>query len=253
MLLLGHTIRFMKKLLLPKKSNPWRAPGGLLSLGVTSNALPPRPAASCSCARHGRPSARGFTLIEVLVAIAILSFGMLGMVGIQAFALQANRDARIQAQAAVFARELAEMMRGNKAIAVLTTATSNPYLGSFSSPLALATPNYCLRVANAATGCTSTTDIASAEMTDWLTRVDAALPGARVVVCYDSAPYDSNGLPQWDCTSPVGGSNDIAVIKIGWTRTNTDRSQTGSNALLSAADTGSRPYIILPVTSGNSL
>ena len=240
----------MKKPLLPRVPSHRGAPR---SLRLVPDALPLRPTASRSDARYGRPSTHGFTLIEVLVAIAILSFGMLGMVGIQAFALQANRDARIQAQAVVFARELAEMMRGNKAVAVLTTATSNPYLGSFSSPLALATPNYCLRVANAATGCTSTTDIASAEMTDWLTRVDAALPGARVVVCYDSAPYDSNGLPKWACTSPTGGSNDIAVIKIGWTRTNTDRSQTGSNALLTAADTDSRPYIILPVTSGNSL
>lgn len=240
----------MKKPLLPRVPSYHGAPR---SLRRPPDALSLRPRASLFNAKHGRSSTHGFTLIEVLVAIAILSFGMLGMVGIQAFALQANRDARIQAQAVVFARELAEMMRGNKAVAVLTAATSNPYLGSFSSPLALATPNYCLRVANAATGCTSTTDIASSEMTDWLTRVDAALPGARVVVCYDSAPYDSNGLPQWTCTSPTGGSNDIAVIKIGWTRTNTDRSQTGSNALLTAADTGSRPYIILPVTSGNSL
>ena len=68
----------------------------------------------------------GFTLVEVLVAIVILAFGMLGTVGMQAFAIQANRDARLQAQAVVFARELAEMMRGNKEIAVKTTAAANP-------------------------------------------------------------------------------------------------------------------------------
>lgn len=73
-------------------------------------------------------SESGFTLVEVLVAIVILAFGMLGTVGMQAFAIQANRDARLQAQAVVFARELAEMMRGNKEIAVKTTAAANPYL-----------------------------------------------------------------------------------------------------------------------------
>ena len=69
--------------------------------------------------------AGGFSLIEVLVAIVVLSFGMLGMVGMQAFALQANRDARIQGQAVVLARELAEMMRGNKVIGVKASASDN--------------------------------------------------------------------------------------------------------------------------------
>lgn len=61
-------------------------------------------------------TSRGFSLVEVLVAIVVLSFGLLGMVGMQAFALQANREARLQGQAAVLARELAEMMRGNKVL-----------------------------------------------------------------------------------------------------------------------------------------
>jgi type IV pilus assembly protein PilV len=74
----------------------------------------------------------GFTLVEILVAIVILAFGMLGTVGMQAFALQANRDARLQAQAVGYARELAEMMRGNKEIAVKTTAAANPYFGDLN-------------------------------------------------------------------------------------------------------------------------
>ena len=53
-------------------------------------------------AKAGTPfgTSLGFSLVEVLVAIVILSFGMLGMVGMQAFALQSNRDARLQSQAA---------------------------------------------------------------------------------------------------------------------------------------------------------
>lgn len=194
-----------------------------------------------------RQSERGFTLVEVLVAIVILAFGMLGTVGMQAFALQANRDARLQAQAVVFARELAEMMRGNKEIAVKTTAAANPYL---VTSMTMASPSYCMRVANASTGCTSALDVASAEMTDWLARVAAELPDARVSVCFDGAPYDANGLPQWTCNTT--GTDEIVFIKIGWTRTVTDKSQTGSAALERASDTGSRPYVIVPVTSGNA-
>lgn len=187
-------------------------------------------------------------MVEVLVAIVILAFGMLGTVGMQAFAIQANRDARLQAQAVVFARELAEMMRGNKEIAVKTTAAANPYL---VTSMTIASPNYCMRVANASTGCTSTLDVASAEMTDWLARVAAELPDARVTVCFDGAPYDSNGLPQWTCNAT--GADEIVFIKIGWTRTVTDKSQTGSAALERANDSGSRPYVVVPVTSGNAI
>ena len=53
------------------------------------------------------------TMIESMVAIVVLCFGMLGVVG-----LQSNKEARYQASATRLARELAEMMRGNKDIAI---------------------------------------------------------------------------------------------------------------------------------------
>ena len=58
--------------------------------------------------RHVRNVRRvaGFTLVEVLVSIVVLSFGLLGMVGLQAGSLQANRDARLQSTAEVGARAL---------------------------------------------------------------------------------------------------------------------------------------------------
>ena len=195
---------------------------------------------------------QGFTLIEVLVAIIVFSFGLLGMVGMQAFALQSNREARLQSEATSLARELAEMMRGNRQIAVKPTATDNPYLGTFATgSLNLATPSYCLNVSSASTGCTSTIDIASAQMTDWLARVDATLPGARVSVCLDATPFTTDGLPQWNCTST--GASEVIYIKIGWTQASTNKTLTGANALEQTTDTGSRPGLTLPVSSGNSL
>ena len=96
-----------------------------------------------------RRATGGFTLVEVLVSIVVLSFGMLGIVGVQAFALQSNREARLQSQAVNLARELAEMMRGNNQIGIQSAAADNPYLMAATSPLAAATPSYCLRVGNA--------------------------------------------------------------------------------------------------------
>ncbi|WP_265297515.1 type IV pilus modification protein PilV [Verminephrobacter eiseniae] len=190
---------------------------------------------------HRPGPSKGFSLLEVLVAIVILTFAILGTVGMQGYALQANREARLQAQAVMLANELAEMMRGNNAIAV-QPKDSNPYMQQDAS-------NYCLRVANASAGCSSTTEVAQAQMTDWLARVHADLPQAKVKVCFDGAPYDTeSGLAKWDCDD----AGDIAYIKIGWTRRSTN---TGTGTTVAgfekATDDGSRPYVIVPVTGGD--
>src|ERR1035437_6960909 len=77
-------------------------------------------------ARHSMRGHSGFSLIEVLVSIVVLSFGLLGMVGMQAAALQSNREARLQSAGVVLTRELADMIRGNKIEGVKPTG-SNPY------------------------------------------------------------------------------------------------------------------------------
>lgn len=187
--------------------------------------------------------ATGFTLIEVLVSIVVLSFGLLGMVGLQAASLQANRDARLQSTAVVLARELAEMMRGNKDQALLTTS-GNPYLlaGDLSSPLTPPTASYCLSVGQ---NCgTDRAAVAQAELTDWLARVDDALPGARVNICRDSAPFGSDGTAVWACTST--NTSDPILVKIGWSRPST---KTGDTTVNQAA----QPSIVLPVTPGSTL
>ncbi|MDO8261677.1 MAG: type IV pilus modification protein PilV [Gallionella sp.] len=196
--------------------------------------------------RASRPTRRasGFSLVEVLVSIVVLSFGLLGMVGMQAASLKANREARLQSSAMVLARELAEMVRSNNAIGILTGA-ANPYLGSFSSPLAAATPTYCLSVGT--TACADNTAIANAEMTEWLARVDTELPGARVDVCFDAAPFDTTtGLPRWACAA---GTSGVIVVKIGWTRGSTDRSKSGAAAF----ERATIPSIVFPVTAGSVL
>lgn len=193
-----------------------------------------------------REKSKGFSLIEVLVSIIILSFGLLGMVGLQAAALQSNRDARLQSVAGTLARELAEMMRGNTFVAILPMGATNPYLGDFTSPLTPVTANYCLNTAAGTPACANNTAVAQAQMTEWLARVNDALPGARVSVCVDGSPYNAQGLPQWGCVAGAGVRPNT-YIKIGWTRGSTNRSATGAAAL----DRAATPSVILPITPGN--
>jgi type IV pilus assembly protein PilV len=200
-----------------------------------------------------RPYSDGFTLLEILVSIVILSFGLLGMVGIQAMALKSNNDARQQSAAVQLAGELSDMMRGNKAVAVALTPATNPYLiADYVGGAAIANPP---ETCSAPAGCTSPLNVASWEKTDWLTRVNAAFPGVHVQVCYDNAPYTAGGIPQWGCAGAAAAGGSIS-IKIGWVRasTNSDRSTTTAIAGALTTVTGanaSPPSVIYLVTPGS--
>ena len=57
----------------------------------------------------------GFTMIEVLVTIAILVIGLLGLAAMQTLSTLAELEAYQRSQALVLVRDLADRMQGNKA------------------------------------------------------------------------------------------------------------------------------------------
>ena len=67
--------------------------------------------------RPPSPSAdqRGATLIEVLVAMLVLSIGLLGLAGMQMTALKSNQSAYYRSQATVLAYDIIDRMRANRA------------------------------------------------------------------------------------------------------------------------------------------
>lgn len=67
-----------------------------------------RPAAPA--AGRGRGRGRGFGLLEVLIAIVILAFGLLGLVGLQAKAAQYAVSAEDTHRAALLASDIAAQM-----------------------------------------------------------------------------------------------------------------------------------------------
>ena len=183
------------------------------------------------------PGQSGFSILEVLIAIIILSIGMLGAVGMQAAAMQANKETRNQAAAATLGRDLAERMRGNHTVAIKTLAADNPFIFDATLSGAVATPPVnCFT-----TGCPTVKDAASWDVADWQTRVRKALPTPRVNVCFDKDPFDSAGKPRWVCTN----DGNVTVLKMSWTRSNT------SGTLEFAANTGI-PMIVIPLTAGSS-
>lgn len=71
---------------------------------------------------------RGFTLLEVLITLLILSIGLLGLAGLQLTGLKLNDSAEQRSQATILAYDILDRMRANRAVAEgggynITTAT----------------------------------------------------------------------------------------------------------------------------------
>jgi type IV pilus assembly protein PilV len=105
---------------------------------------------------------QGFTLVEVLVALAVLSFGLLGIAVLFATGFKAGRTALVHTQAVTLAADLAERMRANRVPA-----------GAYA----------CLEPCDpAAAG----DGIAEFDLAEWLANVHARLPGGDAVVVYET-------------------------------------------------------------------
>jgi type IV pilus assembly protein PilV len=67
---------------------------------------------------------RGFTLIEVLVVLALFSFGLLGLVGLQAKAVQYSVGSEDSSRAALLANEIVSTMWGAQTVSLPSTTIS---------------------------------------------------------------------------------------------------------------------------------
>lgn len=68
-----------------------------------------------SMGAHGAGSTRGgFTLVEVLIALVVLSIGMLGIAALYLESLRASRSALVRTEAVTLASDIADRMRANR-------------------------------------------------------------------------------------------------------------------------------------------
>ncbi|MDG5500678.1 type IV pilus modification protein PilV [Marinobacter sp. BGYM27] len=63
--------------------------------------------------RSNGDAQRGFTMIEVLVALLVLAIGLLGVAGVQLLSLQQTSNADLRSQATLVAQNMAERVRAN--------------------------------------------------------------------------------------------------------------------------------------------
>ena len=134
----------------------------------------------------------GFSLIEVLVALVVLSVGLLGLAALQSTATQFNASAYVRSQATLLAYDMADRIRANRQ-AGLTGAYNSPYPGA-------------LPTCNAAVAGT----VVQQDLAAWRSALACALPNGNGEV--DFAGDATNGgvltiRVRWDESRDPGNAN----------------------------------------------
>ena len=183
----------------------------------------------------------GFTLLEVLITLIILSIGLLGLAGLQTISLRNNHGAYLQSQAITQAYDIVDRMRAN----------ANQIEASYN----LTDTNYTLAkigTQNAAcdttTGCTAT-QMAGHDLFKWNQANRSILPQGIGIICRDGSDTSSGDCtggiddgvynPATDIVTKTCCTNSVAdpfVVKIWWADDRTNESPVVSHLSIVIGD-----------------
>jgi type IV pilus assembly protein PilV len=120
----------------------------------------------------------GFSLVEVMVALIVVSVGLLGVAKMHAAAYSSGGTASMRSLAAIEAASLASMMRANRAywangLAPAVIAISGTTISDATLAAAATTANYCTTSGSAP--CSPAT-LAAYDLHRWAAALSAMLP-----------------------------------------------------------------------------
>jgi type IV pilus assembly protein PilV len=123
------------------------------------------------CPLVGYPGTRqlGFSLVEVLIALIIVSVGMLGIAGLYVQSMQAGRTSMFRHQAVTLAGDVADRIRANP-------SAGAAYAGAGANSSCVAGGIDC-----------NDAQMAASDIFDWDRHAKAALPDGDIIVIHDDA------------------------------------------------------------------
>jgi len=152
--------------------------------------------------------ARGFTLLEVLIALLIFSLGLMGMAALMVLSVRTNQSAFLRTQATFLAQSMLDRMRAN--IGQIPT-----YAISYPAPGA----DPCAGGASC-----SPVQIAAHDIAVWSTQLTNSLPNATAQIDCDGAPL---GTGTQVGAAPYDGQ---CTMTIQWNESSLESTATGAPA-----------------------
>lgn len=148
----------------------------------------------------------GFSLIEILVTLLLIAFALLGIAGLQAYAMRANKGGQLRTQAVILVADLVERMEANKDGAI----AGSYVLSEASTPPSTSTA--CV------SGSCSSENLASFDLANWQNTIFSALPQSS-----------------WKVEQTTSGNPSVYSVTIKWAdrRSDTTYSTTGSSEIFS--------------------
>lgn len=125
-----------------------------------------------------RTRQRGMTLIEVLVAMVVLSFGLISFAGLQAVSLKQGKMAQYRTVASQLASDYVDRMRANSALAAV---------GGYNFVQGYAALGGALAVPACATPVCTAAEIRDIDQAQWRNNARLSLPGGSLYALLDAA------------------------------------------------------------------
>jgi type IV pilus assembly protein PilV len=116
---------------------------------------------------------RGFTMLETLITLAIITIWLLGSANVQTFALRLNKAAQFRTQAVLLASEMAERIEANKDYAL---TGGYAYAGGAATSTKDCTIFTCVA-----------TELRDFDLAEWTTRLAATLPDGTATITPDTS------------------------------------------------------------------
>ena len=157
----------------------------------------------------------GFSLLEVMVALAIFSVGLIGLGGLMVVSTKTNHSAYTRTQATFLAQSMADRIRANR-----MGLWTNAFNGDYSSATAAAPSNRC----ESATGCTVAEAI-TRDKAMWSAQLAAFLPNARANISCVQLPGTVVTVDQQAGDPPYNG---LCSMRITWSESRIDSSAASS-------------------------
>lgn len=147
---------------------------------------------------------RGFTLLEVLIAVLVFSLGLLGVAGLMVLSVRTNHSAYLRTQASFLAESMADRMRGD-------VGRIPGYNGDYPTSSGSGDDDPC-----AAAPCSPDAMVARNRQV-WSQQLTTLLPNATASINCTGAPLGSG--PQ------VGAApfNGLCTMIINWTEADLNR------------------------------